>query len=71
LDVGHVDRFLEVLFPWVSHWSKGKGTMEEGFNNGRLERRASLVNLRRLEPPRRKTFGKGRFLERWSRQRAH
>jgi hypothetical protein len=68
LDVGHVERFVEVLFPRVSHWSKRKGTMEEGFNNGRLERRPSLVNLRRLEPPRGKRFGKGRVLGRWSRQ---
>jgi hypothetical protein len=33
----------------VSHWSKGKGTLEKGFDNGRFERRPSSVNLRRLE----------------------
>jgi hypothetical protein len=42
--------------------------MEKGFNNGILERRPSLVNLRRLEPPRGKMFGEGRFMGRWSRQ---
>jgi hypothetical protein len=36
--------------------------MEEGFDNGRLERRPSLVDLRRLEPPRGKRFGRGRVL---------
>jgi hypothetical protein len=32
--------------------------MEKGFNNGRLERRHSLVDLRRLEPPKGKGLGK-------------
>jgi hypothetical protein len=41
--------------------------MEKGFNNGRFER-PSLVNLRRLEPPRGKTFGERRILGRWSRR---
>jgi hypothetical protein len=31
---------------------KGEGIYGKGFGNGRLERRPSLVNLRRLEPPR-------------------
>jgi hypothetical protein len=68
LDSGHVKGFIEVLFPRVSHWSKGKGTVEEGFDNGRLERRPSLVNLRRLEPLRAKRLGRGRVMGRWSRQ---
>jgi hypothetical protein len=44
-----------------------KGIMENSFNNGRLKRRPSLVNLRRLEPPTGKSFGKGRVLGRLSR----
>jgi hypothetical protein len=55
LDDGHVKGFVEVFFPRVRHWSKGKGTMEKGFDNRRLEGRPSLVDLRRFEPPR----GKG------------
>jgi hypothetical protein len=52
----------------VSHWSKGKGTVEKGFDNGRLERRPSSVNLRRFESPWGKSL-KGRWiLGRWSRQ---
>jgi hypothetical protein len=42
-----------------------KVIMEKGFNNERIERRPSLVNLRRLEPPRGERFGKGRILARW------
>jgi hypothetical protein len=52
LDIGHVKGFVEVPFPRESHWNKRKGIMEKGFSNGRLERRPSLVNLRRIEPPR-------------------
>ena len=51
LDVGHVERFVEVLFPRVSHWIKRKGTMEEGLDNGRLEGRPSSIDLRRFKPP--------------------
>jgi hypothetical protein len=68
LDIGHVKGLVEVFSQRVSHWSKRKGIMEKGFNNGRLERRPSLVNLRRFEPPRGKRFGKGRVLGRWSHQ---
>jgi hypothetical protein len=50
-----VCNFVEVLCPRVSHWSKGKGTVAEGFDNGRLEGRPSSVDLRRFEPP----WGKG------------
>jgi hypothetical protein len=42
--------------------------MEEGFDNGRLEGRPSLVDLRRFEPPRGKRLRRGRVLGRWSRQ---
>jgi hypothetical protein len=48
LDVDHVERIVEVFFPRESHWGKGKGTVEKGFNNGRLERRPSLVDLRSI-----------------------
>jgi hypothetical protein len=47
---------------------QGEGYHGKGFDNGRLERRPSLVDLRRLEPPRGKRFGRGRVLGRWSRQ---
>jgi hypothetical protein len=57
LDIGHVKGFVEAPFPREIHWSKRNGFMEKGFSNGRLERRPSLVNLRRLEPPRGKMFG--------------
>jgi hypothetical protein len=67
LDNGHIEGFVEVLFQRVSHWRKGKGTIEDGFDNMRLERRPSLVNLRRLEPPRGKRLGRGRVLVGWSR----
>jgi hypothetical protein len=69
LDIGHIEGFVEVSFPRASHWSKEKGFMEKVFSNERLERRPSLVNLRRLEPPRGKRFGARRILGRWSRQR--
>jgi hypothetical protein len=36
----------------MSHWSKGKGIVKKGFDNGRLEGRPSSINLRRFEPPR-------------------
>jgi hypothetical protein len=36
---------------------QGEGIYGKGFSNGRLERRPSLVNLRRLEFPRGKRFG--------------
>ena len=68
MDIGHVKGFVEVPFPRVIHWNKRKGIMENGFDNGRLERRPSLVNLRRLEPPRGKRFGERRVLGRWSRK---
>jgi hypothetical protein len=68
LDIGHVKGFLEVPFSRVSHWNKREGFMEKGFSNGRLERRPSLVNLRRLEPPRGKHFGERRIMGRWIRQ---
>jgi hypothetical protein len=67
LDIVHVKGFVEVSFPRASHWSKGKGFMEKVFSNGRLERRPTLVNLRRLEPPRGKRFGEIRVMGRWSR----
>jgi hypothetical protein len=51
MDDVHVKGFVKVIFPRVSHWRKGKGTMEKGFDNGRLEGRCSSVNLRRFEPP--------------------
>jgi hypothetical protein len=35
-DGGHVQGFIKFLFQRVSHWIKGKGTMEKGFDNGRL-----------------------------------
>jgi len=47
----HVQGIVEIFFPRVSHWSKGKGTLEKGLDNERLERRPSSVNLRRLESP--------------------
>jgi hypothetical protein len=49
-DGGHVKGFIKVFFTRVSHWSKGKGTLEKGFDNGRLERKPSSVNFRRFEP---------------------
>jgi hypothetical protein len=42
--------------------------MKNGFSNERLERRPSLVNLRRIEFPRGKRFGERRVLGRWSHQ---
>jgi hypothetical protein len=51
MDGGHVKGFVEVLFSRVSHWIKGKGTMEQVFDNERLEGRPSSVDLRRFEPP--------------------
>jgi hypothetical protein len=68
LDIGHVKGFVEVSCPRPSHWNKRKGFMEKGFRNRRIERRPSLVNLRRFEPPRGKRFGERRILERWSHQ---
>jgi hypothetical protein len=40
--------FIKVFFPRVRHWSKGKGIMKNGFDNGRLERRPSYIDLRRF-----------------------
>jgi hypothetical protein len=40
--------------------------MEKGFSNRKLERRPSLVNLRRLEPLWGKRFGEIRIMGRWS-----
>jgi hypothetical protein len=65
-DGGHVKGFIKVIFPRVRHWSKGKGTVEKGFDNGRLLRRPSLVNIRRFEPPLGKTLKGRRVLGRWS-----
>jgi hypothetical protein len=48
LDGGHVKGFVEVLFPRESNWSKGKGIMEKGFDNERLEKRPYLVYLGRI-----------------------
>ena len=59
--------FVEVPCPRASQWNKREGIMEKGFSNVRLERRPSLVKLRRLEPPRGKRFGERRILGRWSR----
>jgi hypothetical protein len=50
-DGGYVQGFIKVFFPRVSHCRKGKGTVEKGFRNGRLEGRPSSVNLRRFESP--------------------
>jgi hypothetical protein len=44
----------------MSHWSKGKVTLEQGFDNGRIVSRPSSVNLGRIES----SWGKG-LLERW------
>jgi hypothetical protein len=68
LDIGHAKGFVEVPFPRESHWNKRNGFMEKRFSKGRLERRPSLVNLRRLEAPRGKRFGERRILGRWSRE---
>jgi hypothetical protein len=68
LDSGHVKGFVEVFFPKVIHWSKGKGIVEKYFDNGRLEGRPYLVDLRRFEPPRGKIFGRGWVLGRSSHQ---
>jgi hypothetical protein len=51
----------------VIHWSKGKGIVEEGFENGRLEGRPSSVDLRRFEPPRGKRIKRRRVMGRWIR----
>jgi hypothetical protein len=60
--------FIKIFFPRVSHWSKGKGTLEKGFDNGRLERRPSSVNLRRFESSWGEIINGRRILGRWSRQ---
>jgi hypothetical protein len=39
--------------------------VEKGFDNERLKGRYYLVNLKRIEPPMGKRFGKGRVLGRW------
>jgi hypothetical protein len=44
----------------MSHWSKGKVTLEQGFENGRIVRNTSSINLGRIEY----SWGKG-LLERW------
>jgi hypothetical protein len=67
-DGGHVQGFVKIFFPRVSHWSKGKGTLEKGFDNGRLERRPSSVNLRRFESPWGKSLKGRQILGRWSHQ---
>jgi hypothetical protein len=58
--VGHVQGFLKVFLPREIHWSKGKATMEKGFENKRFKGRPFLINLRRLEYP----WGKG-LMGRW------
>jgi hypothetical protein len=65
LDGGHVEGFVKVLFPRVIQWSKGKGIVEEGFDNGVLDGRPSSVGLRRFDPPRGKWIrgGGGKGLE--------
>jgi hypothetical protein len=63
---GHVQGFVEIIFPRLSHWSKGKGTLEKGFDNMRLERRTYLVNLRRCESPWGKSINGRWILGRWS-----
>jgi hypothetical protein len=55
-DGGHVQGFIKFLFPRVSHWNKGKGTMKKSFDNVRLEERPSSINLTRFEPHWMKTF---------------
>jgi len=62
LDSGHVKGFVEVFFLKEIHWIKGKGTLENRFDNGRIKRRPYLVELRRLEPPMGKILGRGRVL---------
>jgi hypothetical protein len=66
LDIGHVNGFVEVSFPREIHWNKRNGFMEKVFSNKTLERRPSLVILRRLEPPRGERFGEIRIMGRWS-----
>jgi hypothetical protein len=44
----------------MSHWSEGKVTLKQGFDNGGIMRRPSSVNLGRLES----SLGKG-FREMW------
>jgi hypothetical protein len=58
LDSGNVKGFVEVHCPRLSHWSKGEGILEEGFDNERLEGRPSLVHLRRFESLRWKGLGR-------------
>jgi hypothetical protein len=63
LDIGHFKGFVEVSFPRASYWRKRNGFVEKGFSNERLERRPSLVNLRRIEPPKGKGLGREGFWE--------
>jgi hypothetical protein len=56
----HVQGLVEVFFPRMSHWCKGKITVEKGFDNEGVERRIYVVNLGRFESSR----GKG-LLGRW------
>jgi hypothetical protein len=64
----HVQGFIKVLFLRVNHCSKGKGTLENGLDNRRLERRPSLVNLRRFETPQGKSINGRWILKRWNHQ---
>jgi hypothetical protein len=68
LDIVHVKGFVEVPCSREIHWNTREGIMENGFSNERLERRPSLVNLRRIKHPRGKRFGERRIMGRWSHQ---
>jgi hypothetical protein len=61
VDDGHVQWFINVLFPRVRHWINGKGTVENGFDNGRLNRMPSSVHIRSIESPRGKSLEGGRI----------
>jgi hypothetical protein len=52
----------KVTGPGVSHCGERKATLEKGFDNRRIMRRPSSVNLRRLESSR----GKGWWVLGWS-----
>jgi hypothetical protein len=52
----------------MSHWGKGKVTVEKGFDNGGVKRRLSSVNLGRLESSRGKGLLERQILGWWSHQ---
>jgi hypothetical protein len=60
-------RVLKVFFPRFNHWSKEKVTVKKGFDNERLGRRPSSVDLRRFEFPWGKSINGRQILGRWSR----